>query len=108
MLERGDVLLVPFPFSDLSATKRRPVLALTAPDSYGDFTGLQVTSRSGFEHSLALSPSDLVKGTLPVASYIRFDRIVTLNRSLVIKIIGQVNNRLVADAIDRLCARLRQ
>ena len=25
MFERGDLLLVPFPFSDLSATKRRPV-----------------------------------------------------------------------------------
>ncbi len=35
MFERGDLLLVPFPFSDLSATKRRPVLALTAPDEYG-------------------------------------------------------------------------
>lgn len=32
MFERGDLLLVPFPFSDLSAAKRRPVLALTAPD----------------------------------------------------------------------------
>jgi mRNA interferase MazF len=37
MFERGDLLLVPFPFSDLSATKRRPVLALTALDEYGDF-----------------------------------------------------------------------
>ena len=36
MFERGDLLLVPFPFTDLSAAKRRPVLALTAPDSYGD------------------------------------------------------------------------
>jgi mRNA interferase MazF len=32
MFERGDLLLVPFPFSDLSATKQRPVLALTALD----------------------------------------------------------------------------
>jgi mRNA interferase MazF len=40
MSERGDLLLVPFPFSDLSATKRRPVLALTASDSYGDFIAL--------------------------------------------------------------------
>jgi mRNA interferase MazF len=43
MFERGDLLLVPFPFSDLSATKRRPVLALTALDEYGDFIALPVT-----------------------------------------------------------------
>jgi hypothetical protein len=42
MFERGDLLLVPYPFSDLSATKRRPVLALTGPDSYGDFIALPV------------------------------------------------------------------
>jgi len=34
MFERGDLLLVPFTFSDLSASKRRPVLALTGPDGY--------------------------------------------------------------------------
>jgi len=45
MFERGDLLLVPFPFSDLSAAKRRPVLALTTPDAYGDFIALPVTSR---------------------------------------------------------------
>jgi len=44
MFERGDLLLVPFPFSDLSASKRRPVLALTGPDGYGDFIALPVTS----------------------------------------------------------------
>jgi hypothetical protein len=34
MPERGDLLLVPFPFTDLSAVKRRPVLAVTASDSH--------------------------------------------------------------------------
>lgn len=50
MPERGDLVLLPFPFTDLSAAKRRPVLAVTAADSYGDFIALPVTSRPQTEH----------------------------------------------------------
>jgi mRNA interferase MazF len=59
MPERGDLLLVPYPFSDLSATKRRPVLVLMTPDRYGDFIALPVTSRPQTEHGLPVAASDL-------------------------------------------------
>jgi mRNA interferase MazF len=88
MFERGDLLLVPFPFSDLSATKRRPVLALTEPDRYGDFIAIPVTSRPQSEHGVPLTAADLVHGALPAPSWIRTDRIVTLNSSLVVKSVG--------------------
>jgi mRNA interferase MazF len=104
MPDRGDLLLVPFPFSDLSATKRRPVLALTAPDSYGDFIALPVTSRPQAEHGLPIAGSDLVTGSLPAQSWVRTNRIVTLNISLVIKTVGRVSERSVAAAAQRVCA----
>ena len=59
MHRRGDLLLVPFPFTDLSATKRRPVVALTSPDSYGDFIALPVTSRPQAENGIPIAPSEL-------------------------------------------------
>jgi mRNA interferase MazF len=105
MFERGELLLVPFPFSDLSATKRRPVLALTAPDRYGDFIGLPVTSRPHVTDGL-LTSADLLRGTLPVPSSIRTDRIVTLNANLVVKSIGKVSDEIVATAVKRFCARI--
>ena len=37
MLKSSDIVLIPFPFSDLSHQKRRPVLLFTAPDTFGDF-----------------------------------------------------------------------
>jgi mRNA interferase MazF len=102
--ERGDLLLVPFPFTDLSAAKRRPVLALTAPDSYGDFISLPVTSRPQAKHGVALNPTDLTRGQLPAPSWIRTDRIVTLNASLVVKSIGNVSEDIIITAVQRFCA----
>jgi len=104
MPERGDLLLVPFPFTDLSAAKRRPVLALTAADSYGDFIALPVTSQPQTEHGLPIAATDMLTGVLPAPSWIRTNRIVTLNSSLVVKIIGQVSDRVVAVAVQHVCA----
>lgn len=104
MFERGDLLLVPFPFSDLSAVKRRPVLALTSPDGYGDFIALPVTSRPQTEHGVPLPPTGLVRGTLPAPSWIRIDRIVTLSASIVVKPVGRVTDDIVAIAVSRFCA----
>jgi len=54
VFERGDLVLISFPFSDLLAAKKRPVLMLTRPTAHGDFIALAVTSRCQSEH---VSPS---------------------------------------------------
>jgi mRNA interferase MazF len=79
--ERGGLLLVPFPFADLSAVKRRPVLALTGPDGYGDFIALPVTSRPQTQHAIPITSADMLRGALALQSWIRTDRVVTLNAS---------------------------
>jgi len=104
MFKRGELLLVPFPFTDLSAAKRRPVVALTASDNYGDFIALPVTSRPQTRHGIPLASADLVRGRLPAPSWIRTDRIVTLNGTLVVKSIGQVNDRIIDRAVEQFCA----
>jgi mRNA interferase MazF len=104
MPERGDLLLVPFPFTDLSAAKRRPVLALTGSDAYGDFIALPVTSRPQTEHGLPIAAADMVSGSLPAPSWIRTNRIVTLNSSLVVKSVGRVSDAVVTAAVAQLVA----
>jgi mRNA interferase MazF len=107
MFDRGDLLLVPFPFTDLSAAKRRPVVVIAPPDGYGDFIALPVTSRpQALPYGLPLAAADLVRGRLPAPSWIRADRIVTLNSSLVVKSIGQVAAYTVDTAVERFCARI--
>jgi mRNA interferase MazF len=104
MPERGDLLLIPFPFTDLSATKRRPVLALTDPDRYGDFIALPITSRPQAEDALPITNANLVRGSLPAPSWIRINRVVTLNVSLVVKTVGRVSEQTIAAAMEQLCA----
>ena len=107
MPERGDLLLIPFPFTNLSAAKRRPVLLLTAPDSYGDFIALPVTSRPQSAHALPITPADISGAALPAPSWIRTNRVVTLNASLIVKAFGRVSDRLVVTAVEQLCAYIR-
>jgi mRNA interferase MazF len=104
--DRGDLVLVPFPFTDLTTAKRRPVLALTAPDGFGDFIGLPVTSRPQHEHGLALTTADLASGALPLASWIRVDRPVSLSAGLVVKVVARVRDSVTDAAVARLCAVL--
>ena len=106
MLDRGDLVLVPFPFSDLSSSKRRPVVALTAPDGYGDFIALLVTSRRQSGRGVPLTSADLVRGRLAAASWIRTDRIVTLNASLIVKSLGRVSDQIVDRAVKEFCTRI--
>jgi hypothetical protein len=56
MLERGDLLLVPFPFSDLSAPKRRPILVLTAADEYGDINEDRALATQANALAIPLAP----------------------------------------------------
>jgi mRNA interferase MazF len=102
VFERGDLVLIPFPFSDLSAAKRRPLLLLTRPDAHGDFVALAVTSRPQLDYGVVLDPADLVQGSLPLASWIRTDRVVTLNATLIVKAFGRVSEAVIAAALARL------
>ncbi|MEO6322285.1 MAG: MazF family transcriptional regulator, partial [Polaromonas sp.] len=62
MFEPGTLVLIPFPFSDLSATKKRPVLMLTQPDALGDFVGMPVTSKAQPAPALQLAAGPLPGG----------------------------------------------
>ena len=105
-LDPGTLTVIPFPYSDLTTIKRRPVLLLTAPDAYGDFIAMAVTSQPGHADNMAILQSMMESGALPKASFIRTDKIVSLNQSLIVKAIGKVTESLRLQAVRRLCSRL--
>ena len=106
-LEAGTIALVPFPFSDLSATKRRPVLLLTGANDRGDFIAMALTSKPQAEHAVALQAGPLPRGgALILASWIRTDKIITLRKTVVVKTMGRVDASTRSECVRRLCNAL--
>ncbi len=95
--------MVPFPFSDLSSTRRRRVLALTAPVSLGDFIACPIASRAGRGHAQRLQADELVDGALPLTSWVRTNKVVTLHVGLVVKRFGRVSDRMRAAVASEVC-----
>ncbi len=102
----GDLVLIPFPFSDLQATKKRPVLALTSLDRHGDFIGLAVTSVPQPPPNLLIDSTDLSAGSLPQVSWVRVDKVFTLDHRLVIKGLGRLNIRTMKQILAILCNQI--
>ena len=100
----GDLVLIPFPFSDLQSTKKRPVMVLTSPDRHADFIGLAVTSVAQPHHAMLVGTTDLLEGTLPEACWIRFDKIFTLSESSIVKTFGAVSPQCLQRVLQGLCS----
>jgi mRNA interferase MazF len=106
---KGTVVVIPFPFSDLSASKCRPALVLT--DFFGDDVLLcQITSQyhSKDKKVIALKTTDFKSGTLPVDSYIRPTRIFTADKSLIIRTAGVVSDKILNQTVDKIIELLKQ
>ena len=106
MLKRSDIVQIPFPFSDLTHQKLRPVLLITAPDAFGDFLAAAVTSQAGHDDAIALLDDDIVEGRLPKTSWVRATRLFSLNRDAVIVTLGNLKQEAFERTHAEICARL--
>lgn len=80
---KGEVVVVPFPFSDLSASKKRPALVVT-PLEGDDLILCQITTRTRKDkYSIDLSDSDFSNGNLHHDSAIRPNRLFTADSNII-------------------------
>jgi mRNA interferase MazF len=96
----GTVVLIPFPFADLSRLKKRPALVI-AHAEFGNVIVCQITSKPhASKIALPLVGTDFTDGGLPVVSVIRPDKLSTLESGLVISELGTLSNQKL-DEIKR-------
>ena len=90
---KGDVVVLPFPFSDLSKSKKRPALVVAKLEG-DDLILCQITSEARIDgYSIVLANEDFRQGSLNLTSMIRPNKLFTADKSIVLYKIGTIEGR---------------
>ena len=99
---KGDVIVLPFPFSDLSATKRRPALIIVKLIG-DDLILCQITSEARKdEYSIVLENKDFKQGSLNKISMIKPNKIFTADKSIISYKVGSIKESKLKEVEDKL------
>lgn len=99
----GAVVLIPFPFPDLSQSKLRPAIAL-ARANVEDWVLCQVTSAPyGDTGAIPIDPGDLRSGSLKTASSARPGKLFTASHRLIQSEVGVLTDAALTRLRDAVC-----
>ena len=104
---KGDVVVVPFPFSDLTRTKRRPALVVAVLEG-DDRILCQITSRMVRDsYAMRLESADFQDGELRQSSNIRPNRLFTADTRLILYRVGRLTQRKMNEATEAVARIVR-
>lgn len=104
----ASVVLIDFPFSDLSRTKSRPAVIL-AQAGNEDWVLCQVTSNAKIDTRVVeINSSDFAKGSLQRTSHARPNKIFTGHESLITKRVGILKKEKLEDVIRAVIEILKE
>lgn len=96
------IVLVSFPFSDLSSSKLRPAVVIAYADR-DDWILCQITSNSyGDDQAIVVDDSSFTSGSLHVTSYVRPGKLFTANSSIIKTQVGVLNEDTFNKIVDRI------
>ena len=103
---QGDIVLVSFPFTDLTSSKRRPALILS-PDSFNeageDLVLAAITSRiTGDPNAVRLWRGEFAKDGLPKSSMVKVTKLFTMHSSLVAKRVSALRIEKMEEVLGSL------
>ena len=110
MKRAGQIALTPFPSTDLSGSKRRPVLLIRQASSrFDDWLVCMVSSQlhqaeTGFDEIIMTKDPDFVGSGLKAPSVLRLSRLAVLDGALLIGSIGSISD----ERLSRVRARLAE
>ena len=104
----GSVVLVTFPFSDLSQAKLRPAVVLAKANA-SDWILCQITSNPYSDpRAIKLTNDNFGSGSLRVVSYARPAKLFTANNSLIVAQIGRLTSDTLRQIVEGVSDLLRE
>ena len=103
MYEQREIILIPFPFSDLTGTKQRPAIIISNDNinkTENRICCLVTSNRS--QDVIAINNDDFKDGILPFKSYIKPHRIFTVNKKIIRKKLCVINKKLHKKLIEEI------
>ena len=108
MKQPGQIALIPFPFTDLSAAKLRPVVLLCrTPGRFDDWLVCMISSRlhqaeSGFDEIITGKDVDYATSGLKVPSVLRLSRLAVVDGTVLVGAIGSIGKERLARIRKRI------
>ena len=105
---KGDVIVVPFPFTDLTQSKRRPALVVAELEG-NDVILCQITSQDiKDKYGIPIDENDFKTGSLKQVSNVRPNRIFTADRHIVLYKIGHLKSAKLNSIIKKIIDIIQQ
>ena len=107
-MTKGKVVLVPFPFDDLSAAKVRPAVCLTNPiGAHRHIVVAFITSQRPIDIgptdvSINANDPDFQETGLRVSSTLRLHRLITISASIILRELGELPEHVQAQVTEKI------
>lgn len=99
-MAKGDIVLITFPFTDLSGSKLRPAVVLT--DTSLDLTVCFITTQVGWQESTDVLLTASATNGLKKQSLVRTSKIATLDKSLAKGLLGRLKHTELTELNSKL------
>jgi len=93
----GEIVILPFPQTNLNPGKRRPALVIMSLP-LGDLILCQITTQTrADEYCVSLARGELDRGQLAIDSFVRVNRLFTVEKSIVLYVAGKVKDSKLSE-----------
>ena len=103
---KGKIVLIPFPFTDLTSTKLRPALVLyeAEKDVVVAFISSRTDKPKPVDISINENNAEFKQTGLKLASIIKLDKVATISKDLIIGEIGEIGPKLKKEVNRKITA----